>query len=131
MDIGGTLKRFRRINNLEQKDLARLLHVSDRTISSWETNRTQPKMEMIEELCRIFKCQKSDFLDDPPIQSIAPVEIDNLSKDNMSSIEVTDEERALIGQYRLLSDQNKAQVSQWMRVMLYAKQIDNLKDIKF
>ena len=65
MDIGGTIKRFREQKKMQQKDLAKLLHVSDKTISSWETNRTQPKMEMIEDMCRIFGCQKSDFLSDP------------------------------------------------------------------
>ena len=65
MDIGGTIKRFREQKNMQQKDLARFLNVSDKTISSWETNRTQPKMEMIEEMCKIFDCQKSDFLSDP------------------------------------------------------------------
>ncbi len=66
MDVGGTIKRFRILNKMEQKDLAKLLHVSDRTISSWERNRTQPKMEMIEMMCQIFHCKKSDFLDEQP-----------------------------------------------------------------
>lgn len=127
MDIGGTIKRFRKINNLEQKELAKLLNVSDRTISSWETNRTQPKMEIIEELCRIFKCQKSDFLDDPPISSISPVEIKDISKENMTSIDLTDDERYLIGAYRILPEQGKAQLKQYLRVLYYMKSLENLK----
>ncbi len=126
MDIGGTIKRFRKINNLEQKELAKLLNVSDRTVSSWETNRTQPKMEIIEELCRIFKCQKSDFLDDPPVSSIAPVGIKDISKENVTSIDLTDDERTLIGSYRMLSDQDRAQLRQFIRVMLYMHRLEDL-----
>lgn len=63
MDIGARIKFYRRQNDMEQKDLANLLGVSNKTISSWETNRTEPKMEMIEKMCQIFNCRKSDFVD--------------------------------------------------------------------
>lgn len=64
MNIGESIKRFRKLKGMEQKDLAYLLGVSNRTISSWETNRTEPKMEMIDKMCSIFGCRRSDFLHD-------------------------------------------------------------------
>lgn len=67
MNIGSNIKRLRKRYDMEQKDLAHLLHVSNRTISSWETNRTEPKMDMIDKMCEIFKCRKSDFLESTPV----------------------------------------------------------------
>ena len=63
MDLGGNIRHYRKLRGLDQKTLAEQLNVSNKTISSWESNRTQPKMEMIEELCKVFQCQKSDFLE--------------------------------------------------------------------
>lgn len=64
MDIGGKIKRFRMQSGMDQKTLAQKLHVSPKTVSSWEVNRTQPKMDMIDAMCRVFNCKRSDFLDD-------------------------------------------------------------------
>lgn len=66
MNVGATIKAFRLLNSMDQKELAEKLHVSNKTVSSWESNRTQPKMEMIEEMCKVFNCKKSDFLSDGP-----------------------------------------------------------------
>ena len=62
MDIGATIKKLREEKGISQKELAEKLNLSNRTISSWEKNRTQPHMEFIEEMCKIFQCSKSYFL---------------------------------------------------------------------
>ena len=64
MDIGARIKQLREESNLSQNELAEKLNLSNKTISSWEKNRTQPHMEVIEEMCRIFACSKSYFLSD-------------------------------------------------------------------
>lgn len=64
MDIGGKIKKFRLQSGIDQKTLAQKLNVSPKTVSSWEVNRTQPKMEMIDAMCRVFNCKRSDFLDE-------------------------------------------------------------------
>lgn len=74
MDIGAKIKQLRIDSNLGQKDLAQRLHISYKTVSSWETNRTQPKMEMIEEMCKIFQCKKTDFMDEPSYLEIVKKE---------------------------------------------------------
>lgn len=63
MNIGMNIKTWRERNNLKQSDLGKLLNVSNKTISSWEKNRTEPNIGMIEEMCKIFKCQKTDIID--------------------------------------------------------------------
>ncbi|MGX4687611.1 helix-turn-helix transcriptional regulator (plasmid) [Vagococcus sp. JNUCC 83] len=47
MEISKRIKEYRQINKLTQKDLGKILNVSDKTISSWETNRTYPDLELI------------------------------------------------------------------------------------
>lgn len=62
MNVGQRIKELRKQNNMDQLELAKRLNVSNKTISSWEQNRTQPKMEMIEAMCKIFQCTKADFV---------------------------------------------------------------------
>lgn len=64
MNVGAAIRRLRLLNNMEQKDLAKLLNISNKTVSSWEHNRTEPKMEMIEKMCEIFHCKKSAFFEE-------------------------------------------------------------------
>lgn len=64
MNIGAAIKKLRLAKGWDQKNLAKKLNVSNKTISSWERNRTEPNMEMIEELCRLFECSKSDFFEE-------------------------------------------------------------------
>ncbi len=60
--IGDNIRKIREEKGLSQLDLAKKLNVSDRTISSWEVNRTEPKLGMIEALCIALRCQKSDII---------------------------------------------------------------------
>lgn len=64
MSIGKNIKKFRLLNGMEQKDLAEKLHVSNKTISSWECDRTAPKIGMIQELSKILNCDKTDLITD-------------------------------------------------------------------
>lgn len=50
-------------NHMEQSDLAKRLNISNKTISSWECGRTEPRMGMIEDMCAIFGCTKQELLD--------------------------------------------------------------------
>lgn len=124
MDIGGTIRKYRMSNNLEQKDLAKYLHVSDKTISSWETNRTQPKMEMIEAMCQIFHCQKSDFLDDTPMEFDSGDDFEYKWAQiggGRHPLDLTDDEQRLVLGYRLLRESDKNVVKRIIRVLAYAK----------
>ena len=52
MCIGDNIKKVRESRGLKQSELAELVKVSDKTVSSWEINRTEPKMGMIEKICQ-------------------------------------------------------------------------------
>ena len=42
--IGDNIRRLREEKGMSQSELAKKLFISDKTISSWEVNRTEPKM---------------------------------------------------------------------------------------
>jgi transcriptional regulator with XRE-family HTH domain len=62
MNIGDNIKKWRELRNLKQSELAELLGVSDKTISSWEINRTEPKMGMVEKISSALNCRKTDII---------------------------------------------------------------------
>ena len=62
MSIGDNIKRLREARNLKQSDLAEMIGVSDKTISSWEINRTEPKMGMVEKISIALNCKKTDII---------------------------------------------------------------------
>ncbi len=62
MSIGENIKTFRELRNMSQYELSQILGVSDKTVSSWEINRTEPKMGMIEKICKALDCKKIDII---------------------------------------------------------------------
>lgn len=56
MNIGKRLNKLRNMKNITQLELANILFVSDKTISSWESNRTKPNLEMLVKLAEILSC---------------------------------------------------------------------------
>lgn len=64
MTVGKNIRIIRERQRLTQEELAKLLGVSQRTVSSWEVDRTEPKMGMIERLCKVLNCKKTDIIED-------------------------------------------------------------------
>lgn len=62
--MGKNIRYFRELNKLTQQQLAEKLNISDKTISSWEIGRSEPKMGMIEKMSKIFGCYKTDFVEE-------------------------------------------------------------------
>lgn len=56
MNLGKRLSKIRKENNITQEKLANLLYVSNKTISSWEADRTEPSLEMLIKLSEILNC---------------------------------------------------------------------------
>lgn len=53
--FGDKIKNIRIKENLKQSELADMLFVSEKTISSWENNRTMPDLNMIYNIAKQFK----------------------------------------------------------------------------
>jgi len=62
MNYGTKISKLRKSKNITQSSLAEKLYVTDKTISSWESNRTEPSLEMIIELSKILECNISYLL---------------------------------------------------------------------
>lgn len=52
----------RKEKQLTQKQLAEKLHVTDRAVSKWETGRSFPDVNLLEDLCRELEVGVSDLL---------------------------------------------------------------------
>lgn len=61
MNLSVKMKKLRAENNLTQEQLAEKLQVSRSTISSWETGRSYPDLEMVIDICDCFNVSL-DFL---------------------------------------------------------------------
>ena len=54
-NIGEKIKKQRILNNISQQELADLLFVSNKTISSWENERTVPDIDTLFKISNILK----------------------------------------------------------------------------
>ena len=62
--LGEKLKKLRKEKNISQQELAEKLFVSNKTISSWEQNRTEPNLDIIVSICNIFDISVSALIYD-------------------------------------------------------------------
>lgn len=62
INCGSRIREYRKKCGISQQDLADRIGVKNQTISSWELNRTEPKMGQIEKMAMIFGCNKSDIM---------------------------------------------------------------------
>ena len=53
--LGSRISKYRIKNKLSQSQLGDLLFVSDKTVSSWEKDRTTPTLDIIFKMANIFK----------------------------------------------------------------------------
>ncbi|WP_044937827.1 helix-turn-helix domain-containing protein [Pseudobutyrivibrio sp. LB2011] len=60
--VGENIKGKREKKTLTQKDFARLLNISNVTLSTYESGRTMPKPAIIERMCEILGCRKEELL---------------------------------------------------------------------
>lgn len=58
-----TLKKLRESKGLSQLKLASLIGVSRSTIAMWESGKSQPSLEMLAELARLFEVSVDYLLD--------------------------------------------------------------------
>ena len=56
MTIGKRISKLRKDKKLTQQELADRLFVTDKTISSWESGRTEPNLEIIAKMAEVLDC---------------------------------------------------------------------------
>jgi transcriptional regulator with XRE-family HTH domain len=80
MKFGENLKSLRKNNNLSQEQLAEKVNVSRQSVSKWETGEAYPEMNNILELCKIFKCNINDLVND------SIIDLDSLDEEVKMSV---------------------------------------------
>jgi transcriptional regulator with XRE-family HTH domain len=61
MNTGSIIRRLRKEKRLSQNDLAKLLHVSQATVTSWETGKADPSSSALNALANCFNVS-TDYL---------------------------------------------------------------------
>jgi transcriptional regulator with XRE-family HTH domain len=106
MGIGKNIKMIRSQSGMDQHQLAERLNVSNKTISSWERERTEPRMGMIEQMSEIFNCSKADLIEGVDYRvRTDPQNVEIETKNNLGSFE-----RSLLYAYTLAPDGIKESV---------------------
>jgi DNA-binding XRE family transcriptional regulator len=57
-----TLKAARINKGFTQNDVAETLHVTKKTVGSWESGKTKPKVDKIEPLCELYGLTYDDIV---------------------------------------------------------------------
>lgn len=54
-NLSENIKNFRLLRGLSQADLALIVHCSPNVISNWERGINSPDVEIVEQMCKLFK----------------------------------------------------------------------------
>lgn len=54
-NLSENIKNFRLLRGMSQAELAKIVHRSPNVISNWEKGINNPDVEIVEQLCRLFK----------------------------------------------------------------------------
>lgn len=60
--ISKNIKKFRKLCDMTQEDLAVKIHVTRQTVSSWETDRTQPDINILQALAEAFGIEIEELI---------------------------------------------------------------------
>ncbi len=60
--LGDNIRKYRKINNMSQDELAEKLNVTRQSVSLWENGQTQPSLENIVALAKLFKVSTDELL---------------------------------------------------------------------
>lgn len=125
MGIAQNIERLRKKNNLTQKELSEKLNVSNKTVSSWEIGRTEPNIGMIESMCAVFNCTKSELLEESWGNYKNQITQDLISGNFLDSVSADAMEIAIL--YDQLDPGQKGQVKGYIDCLIEQSRLVNQK----
>lgn len=125
MGIAQNIERLRKKNNLTQKELSEKLNVSNKTVSSWEIGRTEPNIGMIESMCAVFNCTKSELLEESWGNYKNQITQDLISGNFLDSVSADAMEIAIL--YDQLDPERKGQVKGYIDCLIEQSRLVNQK----
>lgn len=60
--ISRNIKKLRSTSGMTQEELAAKIHVTRQTVSSWETDRTQPDLQMLQSIAEVFSIEPEEII---------------------------------------------------------------------
>lgn len=90
-EIGARIAKYRKAKNLSQRELAKLIGVSNTRVSNWEQGTHRPDVDILSDICNVLDVSPSELLDI-----------------HLSTDEFTERERRIINAYRTHTDMQKA-----------------------
>ena len=60
--LGDNIRKYRKLNNMSQDELAEKLNVTRQSVSLWENGQTQPSLENIVALAKLFEVSTDELL---------------------------------------------------------------------
>lgn len=116
--IKNNIQMIRKVNKLRQEDIANALGIERSTYASWETGRSTPKSAQLQQLSKVFDCSMEFLCSDNTNKFTLNSKIDYNSDKKIYGdsfmIEISDEERALLLKYRLLSNKDKEELDKFI-----------------
>ncbi len=127
MNIGKRLNKLRNMKNITQLELANILFVSDKTISSWESNRTKPNLEMLVKLAEILSCNVGYLIygDNPKDNVETEIKIKITEKEYVKLIDFFKNNAKFLTECRQLDNYyqptyrkflNDKEINEWLRI---------------
>ena len=90
-EIGNRIRKYRENRGLNQKELAKLIGVSNSRVSNWEQGINRPDADILAEICKALNVSPSELLDV-----------------RLSTDELNDQERKVIMAYRTKTELQNA-----------------------
>jgi len=142
MNLGNRITKLRKKKKLTQQELSDRLFVTDKTVSSWEQNRTEPNLEMLIKLSEVLECPVSYLIYGDTQKNNIETEIRvKVSEDEFKNIELfLNQNGSFMSKnrqvdtyyqptYRKFLKNNKEVINEWLRIGIRGnKKILNYKN---
>lgn len=110
--VCANIRHYRIVLGIEQKELAARIRVHKNAISSWETGRTRPDLNLIPAICREL--------------GITPYELFGMKE---PEVLYTPREESLVSNYRKLEEKYRKHVDTMMQSLVQMQDADNVPEL--
>ncbi|WP_432739076.1 helix-turn-helix domain-containing protein [Ligilactobacillus agilis] len=100
--IGQTIRDLRKQKRMSQTELAKILHVSQQTVTAWETGKAEPSSSAVSNLADYFNVTTDYLLGRPE------------KKKEKQNVELTDDDIIMTYQGKELSDEDREIIKRLM-----------------
>lgn len=111
--IGDNIKNLRLQHSLSQAELANVAGVSDKAVSSWEQNKSVPRMGLIQKMADFFGIQKSDIIEPSDVTTHTPK-----GRSIQKDMPLNHDESKLLADYRNFNGNNRQAVNVMIALFL-------------